>query len=166
MIRTLLRHLVDSMADGVADGRQVHLRVVFSDASTYDSSRHGVPDVTIVFHKRAALPGRASGSVGVAEDLEAEIIDRCRVSFVRGHFARRGRSLPIDPGAAAPALFGVAAFSESATASALTGSVVATALASSSAAPALCGSSASTHLSAMSAAPAPLSDHIAPGLSS
>jgi hypothetical protein len=173
MIRTLLRRLIDGVADGVADGatdgatdgRQVRLRVVFSDASIYDSSRHGAPDITIVFHKRALLPGQATGSVG--QDLESEIIDRCRNDFMRGHFARLGRSLPVEPWSPAPALSGAAAFSESAAASALTGSVVASALAASAAAPAMSGSSGSATLAAMTAAAAtPPLDRGAPGLSS
>src|SRR5512132_1701628 len=50
MIRTLIRRIVDS----VAEGQKYHLKVVFSDGSTYDSTLIGDPDVTIVFRNRRA----------------------------------------------------------------------------------------------------------------
>lgn len=50
MVRALIRHIVD----GVAEGQKYHLKVVFSDNSTYHSTRLGDPDVTIIFRKRTA----------------------------------------------------------------------------------------------------------------
>ena len=49
-VRALIRRIVDS----VAAGQKYRLRVIFSDGSTYDSTRQGEPDVTIVFRKRRA----------------------------------------------------------------------------------------------------------------
>ena len=50
MVRALIRHIVD----GVAEGQKYHLKVVFADNSTYHSTRLGEPDVTIIFRNRAA----------------------------------------------------------------------------------------------------------------
>jgi hypothetical protein len=50
MVRRLIRRIVD----GVAEGQDIHLKLVFSDDSTYHSTRLGEPDVTIVFRKRSA----------------------------------------------------------------------------------------------------------------
>lgn len=65
MIRTLIRHIVDS----VAEGQKYHLKVVFSDNSTYHSTRLGEPDVTIVFRNRGAEWRMAFG--GMFEFLES-----------------------------------------------------------------------------------------------
>jgi cyclopropane-fatty-acyl-phospholipid synthase len=65
MIRALIRRIVDS----VADGGKYHLKAVFSDGSTYHSTRLGEPDVAIVFRNRAAERRMALG--GVFEFLEA-----------------------------------------------------------------------------------------------
>ena len=50
MVRALIRHIVD----GVARGQKYHLHVVFADGSTYQSTRLGDPDITIIFRKRSA----------------------------------------------------------------------------------------------------------------
>lgn len=50
MIRPLIRRIVD----GVADGQKCHLTVTFSDGTFHDSTRIGVPDVTIVLRNRRA----------------------------------------------------------------------------------------------------------------
>lgn len=50
MVRALIRHIVD----GVARGQKYHLQVVFADGSTYQSTRLGDPDITIIFRKRSA----------------------------------------------------------------------------------------------------------------
>ena len=63
--RTLIRRIVD----GVAKGRKYHLKVVFSDKTTYHSTRLGDPDATIIFHSRRAEWKMALG--GVFEFLEA-----------------------------------------------------------------------------------------------
>ncbi len=65
MIRALIRRIVDS----VADGGKYHLKVVFSDGSTYHSTRLGEPDVALVFRRRSAERRMALG--GVFEFLEA-----------------------------------------------------------------------------------------------
>jgi len=65
MIRTLIRRIVDS----VAEGQKYHLKVVFSDNSTYHSTRLGEPDVTIVFRNRGAEWRMAFG--GMFEFLES-----------------------------------------------------------------------------------------------
>jgi len=65
MIRTLIRHIVHS----VAEGQKYHLKLVFSDNSTYHSTRLGDPDVTIIFHKRTAEWRMALG--GMFEFLES-----------------------------------------------------------------------------------------------
>jgi hypothetical protein len=65
MIRAMIRRIVDS----VADGGKYHLKAVFSDGSTYHSTRLGEPDVAIVFRNRAAERRMALG--GVFEFLEA-----------------------------------------------------------------------------------------------
>jgi len=65
MVRALIRRIVDS----VAAGQKYHLKVVFSDSSTYDSTRLGEPDVTIVFRNRAAEWRMAIG--GMFEFLES-----------------------------------------------------------------------------------------------
>ena len=67
MVRTLIRRIVDS----VAEGQKYHLKVVFSDDSTYHSTRLGDPDVTIIFRKRAAEWRMALG--GMFEFLESYI---------------------------------------------------------------------------------------------
>jgi len=63
--RTLIRRIVAS----VADRGKYHLKVVFSDNSTYHSTRPGEPDATIVLRNRAAEWRMACG--GVFEFLEA-----------------------------------------------------------------------------------------------
>jgi cyclopropane-fatty-acyl-phospholipid synthase len=65
MIRALIRRIVDS----VAEGGKYHLKVVFSDGSTYHSTRLGEPDVAIVFRSRSGERRMALG--GVFEFLEA-----------------------------------------------------------------------------------------------
>jgi cyclopropane-fatty-acyl-phospholipid synthase len=65
MVRTLIRRIVDR----VAAGGKYHLKVVFSDKSTYRSTRLGDPDVTIIFRSRAAEWRMALG--GVFEFLES-----------------------------------------------------------------------------------------------
>lgn len=65
MVRTLIRRIVDS----VAEGQKYHLKIVFSDNSTYDTTRIGEPDVTIVFRTRAAEWRMVLG--GMFEFLEA-----------------------------------------------------------------------------------------------
>jgi len=67
MVRALIRHIVDS----VAEGQKYHLKVVFSDDRTYHSTRLGDPDVTIIFRKRAAEWRMALG--GMFEFLESYI---------------------------------------------------------------------------------------------
>ena len=49
-VRAIIRRIVD----GVAAGQKYHLRVVFADLSTHDTTRLGDPDVTIVFRHRRA----------------------------------------------------------------------------------------------------------------
>ena len=49
-VRALIRRIVD----GVARGQKYHLKVVFSDNTSYHSTRLGDPDVTIVFRHRRA----------------------------------------------------------------------------------------------------------------
>jgi cyclopropane-fatty-acyl-phospholipid synthase len=65
MSRALIRHIVDS----VAKGQKYHLKIVFSDRSTYESTRLGEPDVTIVFRNRSAEWRMALG--GMFEFLES-----------------------------------------------------------------------------------------------
>lgn len=65
MVRTLIRHILDS----VAEGQKYHLKIVFSDNSIYHSTSLGAPDVTIIFRKRAAEWRMALG--GVFEFLES-----------------------------------------------------------------------------------------------
>lgn len=65
MIRTLIRRIVDS----VAEGQKYHLKVVFSDRSEYHSTRAGTPDVTIIFRNRSAERRMVLG--GMFEFLEA-----------------------------------------------------------------------------------------------
>lgn len=67
MVRKLIRRIVDS----VAEGQKYHLKVVFSDGSTYHSTRLGDPDVTILFRRRAAEWRMALG--GMFEFLESYI---------------------------------------------------------------------------------------------
>ena len=50
MVRTLIRRIVDS----VAEGQKYHLKVVFSDNSVYHTTHPGDPDITIIFRNRAA----------------------------------------------------------------------------------------------------------------
>jgi cyclopropane-fatty-acyl-phospholipid synthase len=65
LVRMLLRRIVES----VAAGGKFHLKLVFSDHSTHDTTRLGDPDVTIIFRKRAAEWRMAFG--GVFEFLES-----------------------------------------------------------------------------------------------
>lgn len=65
MVRTLIRYIVDS----VAEGQKYHLKLVFSDGSTYHSTRLGEPDVTIIIRNRAAEWRMALG--GMFEFLES-----------------------------------------------------------------------------------------------
>ena len=65
MVRRLIRRIVDS----VAQGQNVHLKVVFSDKSIYHSTRLGDPDVTIIFRHRSAEWRMVLG--GVFEFLES-----------------------------------------------------------------------------------------------
>jgi len=65
IVRTLIRKIVDS----VAAGGKYHLKVVFSDKSTYHSTRVGDPDVTIIFRKRSAQWRMVLG--GMFEFLES-----------------------------------------------------------------------------------------------
>lgn len=65
MVRKLIRRIVDR----VAAGAKYHLRVVFSDGTTYDTTRLGEPDVTILFRKRTAEWCMVFG--GMFEFLEA-----------------------------------------------------------------------------------------------
>jgi hypothetical protein len=64
-VRALLRRIVDS----IADTHKYHLKLVFSDNSSYHSSRAGEVDVTIIFRKRSAEWRMAFG--GVFEFLES-----------------------------------------------------------------------------------------------
>jgi cyclopropane-fatty-acyl-phospholipid synthase len=65
MVRSVIRRIVDS----VAAGQKYHLKVVFSDHSTYDSTRGRDPDVTIIFRRRSAEWRMVLG--GMFEFLEA-----------------------------------------------------------------------------------------------
>lgn len=65
MVRKLIRRIVDS----VAEGQKYHLKIVFSDNSTYHSTQPGEPDVTIIIRKRSAEWRMALG--GVFEFLES-----------------------------------------------------------------------------------------------
>lgn len=65
MVRAVIRRIVDS----VAEGQKYHLKVVFSDNSTYHSTRLGDPDVTIIFRHRSAEWRMVLG--GMFEFLEA-----------------------------------------------------------------------------------------------
>ncbi len=65
----LLRALIRRIVDSVADGGKYHLKVVFSDDSTYHSTQLGEPDVSIVFRNRSAERRMALG--GVFEFLAA-----------------------------------------------------------------------------------------------
>lgn len=65
MARTIIRNIVDS----VASGQKYHLKVVFSDNTTYNSTSAGEPDVTIIFLKRSAEWRMALG--GMFEFLES-----------------------------------------------------------------------------------------------
>ena len=65
MVRALIRRIVDS----VADGQKYHLKVVFSDNTTYDSTRLDDPDVTIIFRNRCAEWRMALG--GMFEFVES-----------------------------------------------------------------------------------------------
>jgi cyclopropane-fatty-acyl-phospholipid synthase len=64
-VRTLLRRIVDS----VADVHKYHLKLVFSDNSIYHSTQPGEADVTIMFRNRSAEWRMALG--GVFEFLES-----------------------------------------------------------------------------------------------
>jgi hypothetical protein len=81
MVRALIRRIVDS----VADGGKYHLKVVFSDNSTYHSTRIGDPDVTIILRNRRAEWRMALG--GVFEFLESHI--NGDVDIVGEHGLRR-----------------------------------------------------------------------------
>ena len=63
------RSLIQRTVDSVADGQKYHLKVVFSDNSSYHSTRLGDPDVTIIFRNRSAQWRPALG--GLFEFLEA-----------------------------------------------------------------------------------------------
>jgi cyclopropane-fatty-acyl-phospholipid synthase len=65
VVRSLIRRIVD----GVARGQKYHLRVVFSDNTTHDSTRLGDPDVTIIFRNRRAEWAMVLG--GMFELLES-----------------------------------------------------------------------------------------------
>jgi hypothetical protein len=52
VVRSLVRRIVDGVA--VAVGQKYHLKVVFSDRTTHDTTRLGEPDVTIIFRNRRA----------------------------------------------------------------------------------------------------------------
>src|SRR5512135_3442451 len=65
MIRTIIRNILDS----VASGQKYHLKIVFSDNTTYNSTSAGDPDVTIIFRKRSAEWRMALG--GMFEFLES-----------------------------------------------------------------------------------------------
>jgi cyclopropane-fatty-acyl-phospholipid synthase len=65
MVRALIRRIVGR----VAEGGKYHLKVVFADKSTYQSTRVGDPEVTIVFRNRAAEWRMVLG--GVFEFLES-----------------------------------------------------------------------------------------------
>jgi hypothetical protein len=65
MVRALIKRIVDS----VAAGQKYHLKIVFSDNSTYHSTRAGDPDVTIIFRKRYAERRMVFG--GMFEFLES-----------------------------------------------------------------------------------------------
>ncbi|MGM9488283.1 class I SAM-dependent methyltransferase [Ideonella sp. YS5] len=110
-VRTLIRKIVD----GVAAGQKYHLRVVFCDNTTHDTTRLGDPDVTTSHHYHRTVeqwlknleahwerireidPQRLSEKFrrtwlfylgGAAETFEAarEIINCYHVTFVKGHF--------------------------------------------------------------------------------
>ena len=81
MVRALIRRIVDS----VADGGKYHLKVVFSDNSTYHSTRIGDPDVTIILRNRRAEWRMALG--GVFEFLESHF--NGDVDIVGEHGLRR-----------------------------------------------------------------------------
>ena len=68
-VLSLARPLIRRIVDGVAKGQKYHLKVVFSDNTTYDSTRLGDPDATIVFRNRRAEWRMVLG--GVFEFLEA-----------------------------------------------------------------------------------------------
>lgn len=65
MVRKLIRHIIDH----VAEGQKCHLQVVFCDHSTHHSTRQGDPDVTIILRNRGAEWRMAFG--GMFEFLEA-----------------------------------------------------------------------------------------------
>src|SRR5450755_4958601 len=78
MIRTLIRRIVDS----VAECQKYHLVVIFSDNSTYHSTRLGDPDVTIIFRKRSAEWRMVLG--GMFEFLEAYFNDDVDITGEQG----------------------------------------------------------------------------------
>lgn len=51
---SIVRALIRRIVDGVAVGQKYHLKVVFSDNTTHDTTRLGDPDVTIIFRNRRA----------------------------------------------------------------------------------------------------------------
>lgn len=65
----MIRPLIRRIADSIADGEQCHLKLVFSDNSTYYTALPGDPDVTIIFRRRSAEWRTALG--GVFEFLES-----------------------------------------------------------------------------------------------
>jgi cyclopropane-fatty-acyl-phospholipid synthase len=65
VVRPLIRRIVD----GVARGQKYHLRVVFADNTSHDSTRLGEPDVTIIFRNRRAEWAMVLG--GMFEFLES-----------------------------------------------------------------------------------------------
>lgn len=66
---SVVQALVRRIVDGIAVGQKYHLRVVFSDNTTHDTTRLGDPDVTIIFRNRRAEWRMALG--GVFEFLES-----------------------------------------------------------------------------------------------
>ncbi|HKJ84235.1 MAG TPA: class I SAM-dependent methyltransferase [Mariprofundaceae bacterium] len=65
MIQTLIRRIVDS----IADNGKYYLKVIFTDNSTHHTTRLGEPDITIIFRNRSAERRMVFG--GVFEFLEA-----------------------------------------------------------------------------------------------
>lgn len=51
---SVVRALIRSIVDGVAAGQKYHIKVVFSDRTTHDTTRLGDADVTIIFRNRRA----------------------------------------------------------------------------------------------------------------
>ncbi len=66
---TIAQRIIRRIVDSVAAGQKYHLKVVFSDGSTYHSTRLGEPDVTIIFRNRSAEWRMALG--GLFEFLDS-----------------------------------------------------------------------------------------------